>query len=68
MCTMPCYVIHIQSKRSPSTRGNTMNATFTIAETYFCVFCYTTQAIHICQTCNDYNLTIVEAQENGYTV
>jgi hypothetical protein len=45
-----------------------MNATFTIAETYFCVFCNTTQPAHICQTCNDYNLTIVEAQENGYTV
>jgi hypothetical protein len=45
-----------------------MNATLTIADTYFCVFCNATQAAHICQTCNDYNLTIVEAQENGYTV
>jgi len=34
-------------------------------DVYVCAFCGTIQTIHICQDCNDYNMTLTEAIETG---
>ena len=41
-----------------------MNPTIT-PTSFYCSYCDQIQDIHICQTCNDYNLTIDEAMACG---